>query len=77
MYEVFQGNMREPLSQGTSPHAQIIFSFAPYLMEITDEKGASQVAHVVKYPPANAEVSGDTGLIPGLGRCQEKEVATH
>ena len=46
-------------------------------MEITDVKGASQVAHVVKYPPANAEASGDTGLIPGLGRCQEKEVATH
>ena len=28
----------------------------------------------VKNPPANA---GDTGLIPGVGRSPEKEMATH
>ena len=30
--------------------------------------GASQVALVVKNPPANAGDTGDSGLIPGLGR---------
>ena len=29
---------------------------------------------VVKNPPANAGESGDTGLIPGLGRPLEKEM---
>ena len=36
------------------------------LFEITH--GASQVALVVKNPPANAGDIRDTGLIPGLGR---------
>ena len=35
---------------------------------ICDPSGASQVVLVVKNPPANA---GDTGSIPGLGRCPE------
>ena len=34
----------------------------------------SQVALGVKKPPANA---GDAGLIPGLGRSLEEEMATH
>ena len=40
---------------------------AVFLQEFTGEFGerASQVALVVKNPPANA---GDMGLIPGLGR---------
>ena len=29
---------------------------------------------VIKNPPANARESGDTGLIPGLGRTLEKEM---
>ena len=29
---------------------------------------------MVKKPPANA---GDAGSVPGLGRCLEKEMATH
>ena len=33
--------------------------------------GASQVALVVKNPPANAGGVRDTGLIPSLGRCPE------
>ena len=32
------------------------------------EEGASQMALVVKNPPANAGDTGDVGLIPGLGR---------
>ena len=33
--------------------------------------GASQVALVVKNPPANAGDIGNAGLIPGLGRSPE------
>ena len=36
------------------------------------QKYASQVALVVKNPPANAGDTGDTGLIPGLGRSPEE-----
>ena len=32
---------------------------------------------MIKNPPANAGDARDTGSIPGLGRCLEKEVATH
>ena len=32
------------------------------------DTGASQVALVVKNPPANAENTGDAGSIPGSGR---------
>ena len=32
---------------------------------------------VVKKPPANAGESGDTGLIPGLGRALEKAMTAH
>ena len=38
---------------------------------------ASQVAHLVKNMPANAGDPRDAGLIPGLGRCLRKEMATH
>ena len=46
------------------------------------EKGASQVALVVKNPPASAGDIRDTGLIPGSGRSPEEdpleeEMATH
>ena len=37
--------------------------------------GASQVALVVKNPPANAEDERDVGSIPGL--TLEEEIATH
>ena len=37
----------------------------------------SQVAPVVKNPPANAGDARDTSSIPGLGRSLEKEMATH
>ena len=36
------------------------------------EPGASQVALVLKNPPANARDIGDVGLIPGLGRSPEE-----
>ena len=32
---------------------------------------------MVKKPPANAGDKRDAGLIPGLGRSLEKEMATH
>ena len=35
-------------------------------------KGASQVALVVKSPPANAGDKGDTGTIPGSGRAARR-----
>ena len=35
------------------------------------EEGASQMALVVKNPPANAGDTGDVGLIPRLGRSPE------
>ena len=38
---------------------------------------ASQVALVVKNPPANAGDTRDAGLIPGLGRPLEEGMATH
>ena len=38
---------------------------------------ASQLALVVKNPPANAGDAGDTGLISGSGRSLEKDMATH
>ena len=41
------------------------------------EKQVSQVALVVKNPPANARDVRDVGSIPGLGRSLEKGTATH
>jgi len=38
---------------------------------------ASQVALVVKNPPANVGDIKDVGLIPGLGRSLEEGMATH
>ena len=38
---------------------------------------ASQVALVVKNPPANTGNIRDAGSIPGLGRFLEKEMTTH
>ena len=35
------------------------------------------MAPMVKNPPANAGESRDKGLIPGLERSPEKEMATH
>ena len=40
-------------------------------------KGASEVALVVKNPPANAGDERDAGLIPGPGRSLEEGMATH
>ena len=39
--------------------------------------GHSQVALVVKNPPANAEDAGEVTLILELGRSLEKEMVTH
>ena len=41
------------------------------------KRGASQVAPVVKNPPANAGDIRDVDLIPGSERPLEKEMATH
>ena len=41
------------------------------LAEGSDDGWASQVALVVKNPPANSGDTGDAGLIPGLGRSPE------
>ena len=38
---------------------------------------ASQVAQEVKSLPVKAGDSGDLGLIPGVGRSLEEEMATH
>ena len=46
-------------------------------MYISSYFWASQVALVVKNPPANAGDARDTGLIPGSGRSLEKDMATH
>ena len=40
-------------------------------------KWASQVALVVKNPPANAGDVRDVGLIPGLGRSPEEGMVIH
>ena len=42
-----------------------------------DDLEASQVALVVKNPPVNAGDVRDVGLIPGLGRSLDQEMATH
>ena len=39
-----------------------------FLIQLKKVRMASQVALVVKYPPANAGDSGDAGSILGLGR---------
>ena len=41
------------------------------------EEGASQMALVVKNPPANAGDTGDVGSIPELGRSPGEEMAAH
>ena len=41
--------------------------------EPCQSKWASQLVLVVKNPPANAGDTGDTGLIPGLGRSPGEE----
>ena len=41
------------------------------------KRGVSQVAPVVKNPPANAGDIRDVDLIPGSERPLEKEMATH
>ena len=38
---------------------------------------AARVAQLVRNPPPNAGDPGDAGLIPGLGRSPEEEMATH
>ena len=40
---------------------------------IYDQIGPPQVVLVVKNLPANVEVIGDTGSMPGLGRSPEEE----
>ena len=47
------------------------------MKELTECLGASQVALVVKNPPANAGDIRDLGLIPGLGKLLEEGIATH
>ena len=44
---------------------------------MTRYTGASQVAQVVKNPPANAGDLRATGSSPGLGRSPEEGMATH
>ena len=41
------------------------------IAEGSDDGWASQVALVVKNPPADSGDTGDAGLIPGLGRSPE------
>ena len=43
----------------------------------SDHLWASQVALLVKNPPANAGDTGDAGSIPRSGRSPEEEMATH
>ena len=46
-----------------------LWTLKPAYLHILCYGLASQVAlQVVKNPPANAEDTGDTGLIPGLGK---------
>ena len=45
----------------------------PILLMRRLKHGASQVALVVKNPPANAGDTGDSGSIPGLGRFPEEK----
>ena len=47
------------------------------LPELPGDVGASQVALVVKNPPANAGDIRDMGSIPQLGRSQEEGMVTH
>ena len=50
-------------------------SYILYILQIYSL--ASQVAPVVKNPPANAGDTRGVGLIPGLGRSLEEEMAAH
>ena len=42
-----------------------------------ENTGGSPGGSVAKTPPANAGDTRDGGLIPGLGRSPEEEMATH
>ena len=50
---------------GDTPRVECAFFFPPHLKACGR---ASQVAQVVKNPPANAGGAGDVDLIPGSGR---------
>ena len=43
----------------------------------SESPGVSQVALVIKNPPANAGDVRDAGSIPGLGKSPEEGMATH
>ena len=47
------------------------------IFELHSKKKVSQVALVVKNPPANAGDVRDTSSIPGSGRSQEEGTAAH
>ena len=47
------------------------------IRRVLQSRRASQVALVVKNPPANAGDMRDVGLIPGLRRSLEEGMATH
>ena len=47
------------------------------LLKIINKRQASQVALMVKNPPANAGNIRGSGLIPGSGRSLEEELATN
>ena len=49
----------------------------PLAFPLTHHFRASQVALVVKHPPANAGDVREAGSIPGLGRPLERGMATH
>ena len=73
------------LEKGTATRSSILASRIPWNMQprgsrVTTETlslWASQVALVVKNPPANAGDVRNLGLIPGLGGSLEEEIATH
>ena len=61
-------NLIELIFQG------IVFADVKWYQQLT---GASQVALMVKNPPANAGDTRDMGSIPGLEDLLEEDMATH
>ena len=55
----------------------VLFDISEKLGTTQNTHGAFRVALVVNNPYANAGDAGDSSSIPGLGKPQRKEMATH
>ena len=63
-----QGSLRQAIMYRQYPYSEQKQWETKFKVKETDLDFSSQVALLVKNPPANARDTGDSGSIPGLGR---------